>query len=180
MLKISPDLQPSHVSPTEAGLEVTWHGTIPHKSVYPWTWLHQNSYDPPLRSTAASPPTPTVAQHEYVDYLFFTVRISMLNTCSRRVLWGSRIQQDPPTMLYSDIMAGERAVWKWLQKIVCCYIIPCLSSLPGFQERFGFCFVTGVPANPEDTESLSRRIAHIRETQCQHLVFLKFTNLNII
>lgn len=33
-----------------------------------------------------------------------------------------------------------------------------------FQEQFGFCFVTGVPPTPEDTEALVRRIAFIRET----------------
>jgi hypothetical protein len=46
----------------------------------------------------------------------------------------------------------------------------CMHSSTVFQERFGFCFVTGVPANPEDTERLSRQIAHIRETQCSHFV----------
>ncbi|KAF8575426.1 Trimethyllysine dioxygenase [Ramaria rubella] len=128
--EIPADLQPSKVTPTEVGLEVTWHGTIPHKSLYPWAWLHQNSYDPPLRPTAAGPPSPTVAQHE-------------------KVLWSSRIQQDPPTMQFGEIMEDERAVWKWLQKI----------------ERFGFCFVAGVPTNPQDTERLTRRIGNIRETQ---------------
>lgn len=33
------------------------------------------------------------------------------------------------------------------------------------QDKFGFCFVTGVPATTGDTESLIRRIAFIRETQ---------------
>lgn len=36
----------------------------------------------------------------------------------RRVLWGSRIQQDPPTVLYSEVMGDERALLKWLEKIV--------------------------------------------------------------
>ncbi|KAF8506150.1 mitochondrial protein [Hysterangium stoloniferum] len=123
-------LQPSEASATEAGLEVTWHGITPHKSIYPWSWLRQNSYDPPFREKIAGPPTPTVEHHE-------------------KVLWGSRIQQDPPTALYEEIMADDAAVHKWLQKI----------------ERFGFCFVTGVPITPEDTERLALRIGRIRETQ---------------
>ena len=36
------------------------------------------------------------------------------------------------------------------------------------QEKFGFCFVSGVPAAPEDTEKLSERIGFIRETKCMH------------
>lgn len=32
------------------------------------------------------------------------------------------------------------------------------------QDIYGFCFVTGVPATPEATEALVRRIAFIRET----------------
>ena len=35
------------------------------------------------------------------------------------------------------------------------------------QSKFGFSFVTGVPATPEATEELSTRIGFIRETQCQ-------------
>ena len=36
-----------------------------------------------------------------------------------------------------------------------------------YQDQFGFCFVLGVPATPEATEELSKRISFIRETQCR-------------
>jgi hypothetical protein len=38
------------------------------------------------------------------------------------------------------------------------------------QHEFGFCFVSGVPTTPEDTEALIRRIGNIRETHCRSCV----------
>lgn len=38
------------------------------------------------------------------------------------------------------------------------------------QDRFGFCLVSGVPATPEATEELSKRIGFIRETQCKYSI----------
>ncbi|OJT05839.1 Trimethyllysine dioxygenase [Trametes pubescens] len=43
----------------------------------------------------------------------------------------------------------DRGLFKWLSNV----------------DKFGFCFVSGVPVTPEATEELSRRIAFIRETQ---------------
>jgi hypothetical protein len=37
------------------------------------------------------------------------------------------------------------------------------------QDRFGFCFVAGVPATPEATEALCAQIGFLRETQCASL-----------
>lgn len=45
-------------------------------------------------------------------------------------------------------MADDAGVFKWLSKI----------------DQYGFAFVSGVPATPEATEELVRRIAFIRET----------------
>lgn len=39
------------------------------------------------------------------------------------------------------------------------------------QHEFGFCFISGIPATPEDTETLIRRIAPIRNTHCQPSLF---------
>ena len=63
-IKIPVDLQPYQATATEVGLEVIWQGIIPHKSLYPWTWLHRNSYDPPLQSPAARPSAAVLPQHE--------------------------------------------------------------------------------------------------------------------
>ena len=45
--------------------------------------------------------------------------------------------------------SDDSGLFKWLSNV----------------DKFGFCFVSGVPATPEATEGLSRRIAFIRETQ---------------
>ncbi|UZJ53068.1 hypothetical protein CBS101457_002388 [Exobasidium rhododendri] len=66
------------------------------------------------------------------------------------VMWGKGIGQQPPSVTWKEIMGeeDERGVAKWLRKL----------------SQFGFCFVTGMPATPEDTEALVRKIAFIRET----------------
>jgi len=66
------------------------------------------------------------------------------------ILWGSKIDKAPPTVTYEEAMAqDDRGLFKWLSNV----------------DRFGFCFVSGVPATLEATEELSKRIAFIRETQ---------------
>ncbi|KAL4911577.1 hypothetical protein BDW74DRAFT_165000 [Aspergillus multicolor] len=55
---------------------------------------------------------------------------------------------DYPTVSYQDVMRRDSEVAKWLQHIY----------------DWGFCFVKETPANPEATEALLKRIAHIRHT----------------
>ncbi|RDW93279.1 putative trimethyllysine dioxygenase TmlH [Aspergillus mulundensis] len=57
-------------------------------------------------------------------------------------------EHDYPTISYSDVMHNDRGVKKWLQLIY----------------DWGFCFVKDTPVNPEATEALLKRIAHIRHT----------------
>jgi len=66
-----------------------------------------------------------------------------------KVLWGSEISKAPPTVAYEDVMNGDAGLHKWLSNI----------------DRFGFSFISGVPATPEATEEMSERIGFIRETQ---------------
>ncbi|KAJ7284653.1 hypothetical protein C8J57DRAFT_1289241 [Mycena rebaudengoi] len=127
--EISPDITPTHVEPTADGLKVSWPSSIPHISMYPWSWLQQNSYDPPL------------GQRE---------------TQSEKIMWSSKIQTSPPTVTYEEAMAeDDQGLYKWLSHV----------------DRFGMCFVSGVPATPEATEQLAERISFIRETQCCGLFF---------
>ncbi|KZT06032.1 mitochondrial protein [Laetiporus sulphureus 93-53] len=120
--EIPPDVKPLHVESKPDGLEVQWPSSKPHTSFFPWSWLRQNSYDPQL------------------------IRAST----TEKILWGSKILQDPPTVAYEEVMAeDEKGLFKWLSNI----------------DKFGFCFVTGVPPTPEATEELSCRIGFIRETQ---------------
>jgi hypothetical protein len=41
----------------------------------------------------------------------------MLTAC-RKILWGSGIARDPPTVAYDDVMSSDLAALKWLEKIV--------------------------------------------------------------
>ncbi|KAI0775000.1 mitochondrial protein [Trametes elegans] len=119
---IPADIKPARVESKPEGLEVQWPSSHPHVSLYPWSWLRHNSYDPPM---ARPPPT-------------------------EKIVWGSKILQDPPSVTYQEAMAeDDHGLFKWLSNV----------------DKFGFCFVSGVPATPEATEELSRRIAFIRETQ---------------
>ncbi|RXW21271.1 hypothetical protein EST38_g4580 [Candolleomyces aberdarensis] len=120
--QIPADIAPLKVSAKPEGLEVVWNTTDSHTSLYPWSWLEVNSYDPPLTRDANK---------------------------TEKVLWGSKIQQAPPTVAYEEVMAGDAGLYKWLSNI----------------DRFGFSFVSGVPPTPEATEELSERIGFIRETQ---------------
>ncbi|KAH9943728.1 hypothetical protein B0H21DRAFT_482294 [Amylocystis lapponica] len=121
--EIPPDIKPVHIESKADGLEVNWPSSHPHTSFYPWSWLQEISYDPPLLHENPSP---------------------------EKILWGSKIQQAPPTVTYEEAMApDDEGLFKWLSNV----------------DKFGFSFVTGVPPTPEATEELSRRIGFIRETQ---------------
>ncbi|KAH8991357.1 Trimethyllysine dioxygenase [Lactarius hatsudake] len=119
--EIPPDLEPVSTRSTADGLQVVWSApTEPHVSIYPWSWLRQNSY------SSSEKPQP-----------------------AEKVLWGSKIAKDPPSVSYGEVMSHDGlGLYRWLSKI----------------DKFGFCFVLGLPATPEATEELSKRIGFIRET----------------
>lgn len=70
-------------------------------------------------------------------------------------------------MAYDDVMNDDFAILKWLEKIVSGHRGYTISHSSMFQDQFGFCFVSGVPATTEDTEKLIRKINFIRHTQCE-------------
>ncbi|KND01405.1 trimethyllysine dioxygenase [Spizellomyces punctatus DAOM BR117] len=63
-------------------------------------------------------------------------------------LWDASIAESLPIVQYKDVMANEEGLAKWLEHI----------------DVYGIGFVDGVPATPEATEQLGRRISFIRET----------------
>ncbi|KAI5988739.1 Trimethyllysine dioxygenase [Pisolithus albus] len=74
----------------------------------------------------------------------------LVDRANESVLWGAKIARSPPTITYEEAMeGGDAGLYKWLSTI----------------DRFGFCFVSGVPATTEATERLCERIGFIRETQ---------------
>ncbi|KAF8129688.1 hypothetical protein K438DRAFT_1788957 [Mycena galopus ATCC 62051] len=67
-----------------------------------------------------------------------------------KILWGSKIQASAPTVTYEEAMAeDDRGLYKWVSHV----------------DRFGMCFISGVPPTPDATEELSKRIGFIHETQ---------------
>ncbi|SJK99949.1 related to Trimethyllysine dioxygenase [Armillaria ostoyae] len=85
---IPTDIRPLSVESKPDGLQVTWPA---HVSLYPWSWLQENSYDPPLRKT---------------------------EPLSGKILWGAKIQQSPPTVTYEEVMANdELGLFRWLSNV---------------------------------------------------------------
>lgn len=128
---ISPSIQPLTIEATTEGLEILWPGVddAPHATLFPWKWLRTHSYAPPLASASTSTGGEDLAGPD-------------------KTLWGSGIAAHPPSINYNEVMADDRGVWKWLEKI----------------SQYGFSFVDEVPPTPEATEELIKRIAFIRET----------------
>lgn len=83
-----------------------------------------------------------------------------------------------PEVLYEDVMAKDEAMLQWLENIVCHQgIFPSIQLSHSFNADFsqwnwGFCFVKGVPVNPESTKALIERIAFIRHTHYGISVYL--------
>ncbi|KAJ7583631.1 mitochondrial protein [Mycena floridula] len=89
--EIPPDIKPLHVEAKPDGLEVLWpSSTMPHVSLYPWSWLRRNSYDPQI----------------------------LKKPSSEKILWSSKIQQSPPTVTFEEAMhEDDRGLFKWLSHI---------------------------------------------------------------
>ena len=85
--------------------------------------------------------------------------------------------QEPPTVPYQDVISPDNhGLYKWLSKIV--YLLSIELNLVAdsglvIKDKFGFCFVSGVPETPEATEELCTRIGFIRETHCTLIHSLK-------
>lgn len=87
-------------------------------------------------------------RNSYAPPLTDPITTPSSDTRIEKVLWGKGIGSSPPTVKYDEVMSSEEGVLRWLTKVA----------------SYGFCFVTGVPPTPTDTEALIRRIAFIRET----------------
>ncbi|WFD33950.1 trimethyllysine dioxygenase [Malassezia cuniculi] len=128
-------IAPQKVEALPEGLVIEWPGESPHTTHFPWDWLRRNAYIGPSNRDGSQ----------------LTFRSSGVGAASQsysKVLWGSSIESAPPQVEFEGVMHSDEALLQWLNKI----------------DQYGFCFVTGVPANPTETEALVRRIAFIRET----------------
>ncbi|KAH8663479.1 hypothetical protein BGZ60DRAFT_68477 [Tricladium varicosporioides] len=123
---IDKNILPTEVATTKEGLRVTW--PTDHTSLYPWEWLMKHKRQ----------------------------RVRLLDENNKeeraksddRIYWGAEIDANPPSVHYDEIMANDRGVGIWTEKI----------------RKYGFCYVDGCPVSPEKTQELLERIAFIRVT----------------
>ncbi|OCK83340.1 Trimethyllysine dioxygenase [Lepidopterella palustris CBS 459.81] len=73
-------------------------------------------------------------------------------------LWSNSIKHNPPVVDYGAVMKSDEGLKEWLSKI----------------RKYGFCYVDGTPATPQDTQKLLERISFIRNTH--YGAFYDFTS----
>ena len=161
------------------GLGVAW-ASEEERSRYPWQWLRDHAHEPatlhPVTlqrqlDTAAIPPglhgtgarlaedggTLEVVWSSGGEsrfplpflWQFRTPRGAADEAGAARVHWDAAlIAAKLPRVAYDAVIAGDDGLERWL----------------GAVETYGFCLVEGVPATPEDSAALARRIGYLRET----------------
>lgn len=142
-------------------------GSDGHSSIYPWKWLrtHQQCKIRRARNlyNGQKPGPPRYNAHG-------TSLISIILTFDDRPHRFFRPGKDEyPEVPYEDVMAKDEAVLQWLDNIVSFsrsrpHIQLLGISTNPLQWTWGFCFVKGVPVDPESTKALIERIAFIRHT----------------
>jgi trimethyllysine dioxygenase len=90
--------------------------------------------------------------HEHVsrfDASFLASILPVNRAKPQHFSWdAAAIESDVPSVSHDAVMADDSALKQWLELV----------------ETYGFCFVTGTPANPEATKALMERVSYIRET----------------
>jgi trimethyllysine dioxygenase len=163
---------------TDDGLHVAWHHDVP-ESRFPWFWLRDHGHEAatlhpitlqrqiftaaiPDQARAAGASLAPDGQTVIVDWpdgtrsefpLAFLWRFRDPRPATTPapppvVLWGADIGARLPRVPYHAIMADDRGLERWLEGV----------------EIYGFCLAEGVPATPEDTAALARRIGYLRAT----------------
>ena len=80
-------------------------------SFYPWSWLHRNSYDPPLNKGQTS--------NEWISSsILLLFPCTKLRNILSKVLWGSKIIKSPPTVAYGKVMSEDLGLFEWLSNVV--------------------------------------------------------------
>ena len=163
---------------TEDGLRIVWTDGVP-ESRFPWFWLRDHDHeDGALHPVTLQRQIVTAAIPDDVHgvaaslapdgeavlvdwqgggqgryplaflWQFREPRPAAPPSAAQVVLWDADIAARPPQVPYAAIMADERGLERWLEAV----------------ETYGFCLAEGVPATPEDTAALARRIGYLRVT----------------
>jgi trimethyllysine dioxygenase len=163
---------------TDDGLHVAWSDDVLESS-FPWFWLRDHGHEAAtlhpvtlqrqiftaaipddVRGTRAS--VAPDGQNVIVDWQdgaqshfplaflwqFRDPRPAATPSPSSVVLWDADIGAHLPRVAYDAIMADDQGLERWLEAI----------------EVYGFCLAEGVPATPQDTAALARRIGYLRAT----------------
>jgi trimethyllysine dioxygenase len=162
----------------DSGLGISWQGG--HASHYPWFWLRDHGHEEgtlhPVTLqrelfTAAIPDDirgagatlapdggslavewPTGERSHFPIAFLWQFREPQPALMPRRpaeVHWdGATIARQLPRVACASVMVEDAALERWLAAV----------------EIYGFCLVEGVPATPEATAALARRIGYLRET----------------
>ncbi|MEX0923339.1 MAG: trimethyllysine dioxygenase [Rhodovibrionaceae bacterium] len=164
------EIRPSHDS-----LEVAWQGRR-EKSRFLKLWLRDHCGCPECLhpetkqrqvDSFALPAAPEVAHHQLVDGgaaldviwaadghasrydAAFLADLTGAAEAPEIETWDrAALDNAPPSVAHAAAMQSAAGLKDWLEKI----------------ERFGFCFVEGVPPTAEATQALAERIAYIRHT----------------
>ncbi|GAA5895731.1 uncharacterized protein JCM6883_001605 [Sporobolomyces salmoneus] len=95
--KIPADLKPKELKADEMGLHVEWPETSfesAYRSFYPWSFLIEHSYNPPLLANRTLP-----------------------HRDSGKVFWTYDIAKELPKVTYEEVMESEEGVYEWLKRI---------------------------------------------------------------
>jgi trimethyllysine dioxygenase len=164
---------------TEKGLRVVWDAEA-SDSRFPWFWLRDHGHEeatlhPITRQRqlftagisddvrGASAQVESDARSVIVDWRgggqsrypldflweFRAPRPGAMPSAAFEVHWDATvIATHTPRVPYDAIMAADDGLVRWLEAV----------------EVYGFCLADGVPATPEDTAALARRIGYLRAT----------------
>jgi len=165
----------SRLDASPEGLEVTWSGGE-SPVLYPWIWLRdhcpcsecthpqtrQRQFDtfaaePSPRADAVERDGPDAIRirwagepvHESV-YPGELLRLALRREpAPLRTLWdGAGIVASAPRVEHAAIEAGAAGHRQWLEAV----------------DRYGFCFVDGVPTDPASTRVLAERVGYVRNS----------------
>lgn len=120
----------------DINLKIVWNHDD-HQSTYPVSWLVAHAYNPPLQNTGYPDVDSTLVRTLWDPSQFAPASASEPLSLSTL-----------PCVDYNEVMANDQAVAQWTKLIY----------------QFGFCIVKNTPVSGKATESLIKRIAHIRHT----------------
>ncbi|KAJ5947131.1 Trimethyllysine dioxygenase [Penicillium verhagenii] len=137
------DIDVTCIKPSPTDVKIGWSDG--HESVYSWDWLvaHQTT-----KFTSRDLGPHKLSGVKYGLLLYNTGFIDSNPILRPLANIFNAENQNYPEASYQEVISNDRALLDWLQNI----------------HGQGFCFIKGVPVDPEATKALIERIAFIRHT----------------